>query len=48
MLLYPEILIVLAFGSFSFAVMFASLTVLSTVLSNDYHYDNVKIGLCYL
>lgn len=48
MLLYPEVLIVLFFGSFSFACMFASLTVLSTVLADDYGLSNIQIGLCYL
>ncbi|OJJ50237.1 hypothetical protein ASPZODRAFT_128863 [Penicilliopsis zonata CBS 506.65] len=48
MLLFPEILIVLAFSSCSFACMFASLTVLSSVLADDYGLNNVQIGLCYL
>jgi hypothetical protein len=48
MLLYPEVLIVITFTSFSFASLFGSLTVLSTVLANDYGFSNIKIGLCYL
>jgi predicted MFS family arabinose efflux permease len=48
MLAYPEVLIVITFTSCSFAAMFGSLTVLSSVLANDYGYSNVKIGLCYL
>ncbi|KAL1870910.1 hypothetical protein VTK73DRAFT_2365 [Phialemonium thermophilum] len=48
MLAYPEILTILAFGSCAFACMFASLTVFSSVLSDDYRYSDVKIGLCYL
>ncbi|CAK7221107.1 hypothetical protein SBRCBS47491_004415 [Sporothrix bragantina] len=50
MLVYPEILAVLAFGSCAFACMFASLTVFSSVLTDPDHYgyNDVTVGLCYL
>ncbi|RSH92528.1 hypothetical protein EHS25_008944 [Saitozyma podzolica] len=48
MLAYPEILLILVFGSCAFMCMFASLTILSSVLADNYGYDDVKIGLCYL
>jgi hypothetical protein len=48
MLAYPEILLILIFGSCAFMCMFASLTILSSVLAVNYGYDDVWIGLCYL
>lgn len=45
MLVYAEILIVLALAGCAFACIFASLTVLSTVLSDSNGYGDVKIGL---
>jgi hypothetical protein len=48
MLLYPEVFLIEVFGSMVFGVFFGVLTVYSTVLADDYGYDDVKIGLCYL
>ena len=48
MLVYPEILATITIGSCAFASLFGSLTVLSSVLSAQYGYSDVHIGLCYL
>jgi hypothetical protein len=48
MLFYPEVFLIEVFGSMNFGVFFGVLTVYSTVLADDYGYDDVKIGLCYL
>lgn len=48
MLFYPEVFLIEIFGSMVFGVFFGVLTVYSTVLADDYGYDDVKIGLCYL
>ncbi|KAJ5738132.1 hypothetical protein N7493_001287 [Penicillium malachiteum] len=48
MIFYPEVFLIEVFGSIFFGVFFGVLTVYSTVLADDYGYDDVKIGLCYL
>lgn len=48
MLAYPEVFLIEIFGSMVFATFFGTLTVYSTVLADEYGYNDVKIGLCYL
>lgn len=48
MLFYPEVFLIELFGSLTFATFFGTLTVYSTILSDEYGYDDIKIGLCYV
>jgi hypothetical protein len=48
MLFYPDVFLLLFVASLVYAEFYAVLTIYSTLLRSEYHYDEIVIGLSYL
>lgn len=48
MLFFPDVLMMLVFGSSIYVIFYWVLTTYSTLLSEIYGYNDIQIGLCYL
>jgi hypothetical protein len=48
MLLYPDVALMLTFSSLVYVEYYWVLTTYSTLLSSNYGYNDIQIGLCYL
>ena len=48
MLLYPDIAFMLTFSSLLYVEYYWVLTTYSTLLKQNYDYNDIQIGLCYL